>query len=303
MQHQSIFVGLGALALGALAGRVSIHAPSFEPAAPTVASTPITPEIERVTTLPNRRAPANPAVRVAGIQVQRPLARRSEFGGTSAFFDSDDNLRLALELDLSKVPMASQRQIVEFRAEGSELARFVDDRGTSLATKRAFGGPFELQSRVSEDGLGLLVTLLGNNAPDRAARTIEAEGKLAVLCAGQRAAETSEPIALTQGHALRIGALELKVGKTGPSEFDPARWALELVTDDDLGSVLSWTLVSDDGTATPLDVSMTWRMNQRTSLTLLAPHAVQRAAVRVERWTDAEVLEVPFAVVTGIAPQ
>ena len=303
MKQQTVFASLGALALGILAGRVSLEAPSFDSSPSTVASVPIAPEVQRSETLPSRRAPANPAIRVAGVQVQRPLERPSAFGGTSPFFGTDDCVRIALELDLERVQGAADKRVIELRTDASELTRFVDDRGTNLATKRTFGGPFDMQSRISEDGLGLLVTVLGNNAPERTAKTLEAEGRLAVLCAGQRTTETSDELGLVQGTHLQIGPFALKVGETGASEFDASRWAIEFITDDDLSPVIAWSLVTDAGEVVPLDVSMTWRMNQRTSVTLLAPRALERAKVRLERWTDAEVQNVPFSVITGLAPQ
>jgi hypothetical protein len=299
------FVAIGSLTVGGLVGRTTADLPSHSGPMTTAASVAVTspaPAAEvRVVPEPiGRREPAHPAVRVAGLQLQRPLTRPSEFGGTSAFFGSDDRVRLALEFDLTQVAGAAGKQVVEFQSDASRLTRFVDDRGTALVGDRSFGGPFDMQSRISEDGRGLLVTVLGNGVPERGARTIEAEGMLAVLCAGTRAIETSEAVKLTLGSKFTVGGIPFEVGETGAAQFDASRWSLELATDADLGAVLSWALVTAEGEVVALDESMTWVMNGRTSKTLVAPRAFEQAALRIERWTDAATVEVPFRVTTGV---
>ena len=243
------------------------------------------------------------AVKVAGLMVHRTLAREGDNGEELAFFGTFAKTRVALELDLARVPGAGQRHIVSLLPDSSVITRFVDDRGTDLAAEPSQNDLLEMLPRVSADGLGLQTVVASKIAPHPNATRVIVEGTLDLLCASDKTSADSAPVALEVGSTLSVGPLSFEVVSTGSSDWDPDKWNLELKTTDPLQSVISWSLVDESGAVIPLSESMTWSMNGTVQKTLVAPSPLAKASLRLELWTDGETISVPFSVSAGVGLQ
>lgn len=303
MRNASLLVALSGLVVGSVAGYFARAECCVEPE-PTRSALPVgaaqtdrsAPSVKVAKGSTERRANDGP-VEVAGLLVQRTLRRASEFGDVPAFFGTSESMRLALELDLSRVPAARGKKIVDLLVDRSTLTRFADDLDTDLTSESEFGGgPYEHSPNVSADGLGLCATIATNGRPHENASSIVAEGELAVLCASERATRTSASARLVEGAKLEVQPYSFVVTSVGPSDFDPNEWCLDLTTTDALDAVIEWALVTETGEVVALRESMTWTMNDRVQKTLVAPRAIEQAALRLELWADSAEILVPYRV-------
>jgi hypothetical protein len=243
----------------------------------------------------------DPAVQVAGLQVQRALTRAGDWGPDMAFFGSQSATAVVLEVDLARVADAGERLIVELLREESKVARFVDDQGTDLAAgfDETFG-PFDMQTQVSGDQLRIAAAVKTDTKPAAGATRLELEGTLALFCASEKEQVESEAADLAKGAQLAAGSYSFEVTGIGKPDWGDAEMAITLRTKADVGAITGWWIVTPDGEAVELDQTMTGRMLGVTDVTLNAPRKLARGALRVERWADGATLELPFSVKAGL---
>ena len=234
-------------------------------------------------------------VQVAGLMIHRTLQREGEHGEELAFFGTFHHTRVALELDLAKVADVGSRRIVSLLSDESTVTRFADDRGTDLKGDVDADDLYEMMPRTSKDALGLQTVVGSKTVPHPQATRVVVEGTLAVLAATETKTIASGLGPIEPGATLSLDGYTFEVVKTGPSDWDPDQWSIELKTSDSLRDVVQWSLVDADGTSIDLEESMTWQMNTTTQKTLLAPKKVEEGSLRIEAWADSEVLSIPYA--------
>jgi hypothetical protein len=243
-------------------------------------------------------AQSTPGFRVAGLQVNSPVhtgaapASDDAFGVELAFFGSFARTSVAVEL------ARGAGGIIGIDDERCRLARFSDDRGTDLAKKDAFPGPFEMP-RVSDDGRHLVFTVASETLPDPAATRLALGGVLALRVATEQETFVAEDVELVEGTRFTVGSFELEVTANGPSEWSDGH-SLTLSSRRDLTTIVSWSLVLDDGTELSLRPSMSMSGMGRWEQTLQLEREVARADLRIACWKDLQTLEVPFELSAGL---
>jgi hypothetical protein len=241
---------------------------------------------------------ATPGFRIAGIQVNSPVhtgvdpASDDTFGVQLAFFGTFARTSVAIELS------RDAGGIIGLEDGRCRLARFVDDRGTNLAKQDAFPGPFE-SSRVSDDGRHLVFAVHSDALPDPAASRLTLGGTLALRVATAQETFTAEDADLDEGASIEVGAFELEVRGNGPSEWGEG-YALTVASKRDLGLIVSWTLVLDDGTEVPLTPSMSMSGMGQWEQTLQLDREIEQADLRITCWKDMQVVELPFELSAGL---
>jgi hypothetical protein len=240
------------------------------------------------------------SVSIAGISIQRELAHGTEYGASLPFFGTQAVTRVALEMDLAKHPEGADLRIVSMVPESSTVSRFVDDLDTELTLEDSFGSLYEMNTNLSEDGLGLAV-FVGSavKTHPRASRLI-VEGSLALLCASEKGTITSDSAPLAVGSNLSVEGYEFELTSSGASDWEEGKWNFELKTTDSLDSVISWSLVTEDGEVIELGESMTWSSGDTINKTLTAPKEFAAGALQLEIWSDGQVLQVPYSLSSGI---
>jgi hypothetical protein len=85
----------------------------------------------------------------------------------------------------------------------------------------------------------------------------------------------------------------------GPSEWGDG-YALTVASKRDLGTIVSWALVMDDGTEVPLVPSMSMSGMGHWEQTLQLEREIEQADLRITCWKDLQVVELPFELSTGL---
>jgi len=239
-----------------------------------------------------------PGFRIAGIQVNSPVhtgadpASDDTFGVQLAFFGTFARTSVAIELS------RDAGGIIGLEDGSCRLARFADDRGTNLVKKDAFPGPFEL-SRVSDDGRHLVFSVASDALPDPVAARLSLAGKLALRVATAQETFTAEDVDLDEGARFGVGGFALEVRGNEPSEWGEG-YALTVASKRDLGTIVSWALVLDDGTEVELRPSMSMSGMGQWEQTLQLDREIEQAHFRITCWKDLQVVELPFEVSAGL---
>jgi hypothetical protein len=241
---------------------------------------------------------ATAGFRAAGLTINTPVhtgadpAAHDDFGVELAFFGTLARTSLAIEYRHEAGGM------LELDSEASRLERFTDDRGTDLANEDSPFGPFDTMARVSEDGRHLVFVVPSDALPAAGATGVSAAGVLAVRCGSQQEDVTSEPVALRAGAAFTVGGYRLTIRDVGPSQWGEGH-ALTLESRTELAAIDGWALVLPDGSEVAASPSMSMSGMGSWQQTLELDEPVERASLRITRWTDLRTVEVPFEVSAG----
>ncbi len=249
-----------------------------------------------------RAAPAAPRpvrstlgaeVRVVGLMVHAPT--RKEFNGQPqlAFMGSSARTRVALEVFL---PTGG---IIEVDREASSLETFRDDRGSDLLDGQGYGGPFEMMPDIHEDGRSVVVVVASETPVDAGAGRIDLEGALALQTASTRKVHVAQGVELAPDARFTAGPFEFEVKEVGPAEWGEG-WTFTIETDDNLASIIGWTVTDVAGQEHPAESFMTMSFNGTTQQTLRTEEVSGPVTVAIEAWDDARLVEIPFATHAGL---
>ncbi len=254
----------------------------------------------KLPTTPEPRTYGGGAISIAGVSAQRELAHGNEYGASLPFFGTQAMTRVALEMDLTKHAEGAGLRIVSMVSESSTVSRFFDDFDTELTLEDSFGSPYEMNTNLPEDGLGLTV-FVGSavKTHPRASRLI-VEGSLALLCASEKGTISSDQVSLVVGSTFSVEGYEFELTSSGANEWEEGMWNIELQTTGSLDSVISWSLVTEDGEVIELSESMTWSSGDTISKTLTAPMEYATGSLQLEVWSDGRVLQVPYSLSSGL---
>lgn len=234
------------------------------------------------------------AFRVAGVLAQRKLDMPSQFGSRMPFPGSNAQVRLAIEYT------SPTNDLIDWVHGECEITLFSDDRGTDLIDPDDAFGPFEMMPTLSEDKDKLAFILQSSKAISPGAGTIRAEGSIVLRRASERGTHRSKPVYLEPDAHVVCGPFDMEVTQAGPSQWSDG-WEVTLQTGDDLGSVIAWSFVDEQGTRIELSPSSsisgmgTWAQ----SLTLPAEPET-KGTLEMECWKDARSETVSFRVESGL---
>jgi hypothetical protein len=234
-----------------------------------------------------------PTVRVAGLMINGPTRIGDSQNEELAFRGSFAKTRLALELHYPK------GGLIDLQREGSTLVSFSDDKGTNLLTEDDFGGPFEMLPRISEDSRELLFVIGAKTLPNATAAQLRAQGSVRVMVADAKETHTSATLELVAGTPCEVGPFTFSVSSAGPSEWSEA-FSITLESKTDLSAIVRYALVDQDGNEIALQETMSMSGMGSWQQSLDCEKPVETAQLRIECWTEPEIVDVPFEVRTGL---
>ncbi len=260
---------------------------------------PLPESAAHASTKPRPIPSASGPVRVVGLTINTPVhtgadpASDDPFGVELAFMGSLERTRLALEFE------HAEGGILGIDDDACALDSFRDDRGTDLIKKDDPFGPFEMMSRVADDGRHLVFTIPSDVVPARGASRLFAEGTLAVQVAQRSETFTTDEISLAAGTEFTVGGFDFRVTQVGDAQWGDGS-EITLETKRDTVSIVRYALVSPDGTQHALEPSMSFSGMGSWQQGLRADEVPARGRLEIEVWQDLSIEKVPFQVETGL---
>jgi hypothetical protein len=200
--------------------------------------------------------------------------------------------------------------LIQFDAENSALAKFLDGKGNDMLTKPAnykgFGRiGFSMFPRVSSDGKACNIEISSPNLPAKGTTQLKVEGVVTMLCASSKKEHVVTNVALKNGTKVTCPELELTIDNVAKPDFGDDPLGLTLRSKKKLDSVAEVRFFKADGTEIKARRTGTSQMGILGDLTVEWSYNFSEkadvATVKIYTWSDLQKKKVPFSLDVGPA--
>lgn len=204
---------------------------------------------------------------------------------------------------LSLMIKGSDKTILDYDGEASEISSLIDDRKTNLR------GKMDLVPRIAEDGSAALAFLEGKKSVSPRAEALMAKGNLKFTVASKRAATRSKVVEAKSGSVLtidnRTAFTVMGVEIVKPEQgFDVGPFKVTLRIGREIPEVAQIRFYDGKGELIESKRRLKREWGSTGKMTVSLDYSLARQAekisIEVDRWTDMEEVTVPFDVKVGI---
>ena len=236
---------------------------------------------------------APPTVKCCGVSV---VAEHygDGFEALRPFQAFDDGVRVAFMVK------AAEGGLLSFDADGGSVTEFVDDKGTALLLKDKFKNGFGAFPKISEDGKAAVFTVEGTVPPAAGAKTATVKGTAVFRMASKQETVKGDPAAFKKGAVLPCGKLSVTVEKI---EASGGETSVTLKATENLDGIKEYRFLDAAGKVLKSESGGRSSFSFGSSRQYSVEWNVKGkpAALEFVRWTDMQVVKVPFAATVGIA--
>jgi len=199
--------------------------------------------------------------------------------------------------------------LIQFDAENSALAKFLDGKGNDMLTKPAdykgFGRiGFSMFPRISSDGKACSIEVSSPNLPAKGTTQLKVEGVITVLCASKKTEHVQTNVALKDGSKITCPELELTINNVAKPDFGDDPLGLTLRSKKKMDSVAEIKFFKADGSEIKARKTGTSQMGIFGDLTVEWNYNFSEkadvATVKIYIWSDLQKKKVPFSLDVGV---
>jgi len=184
--------------------------------------------------------------------------------------------------------------------EGSVLDSLVDDKGTDLIGKGAFGIGFGPFPKISEDGKAALWDITTKTQLDSAATSVTSKGTIHLQVATKKRKLKSSAIELAVGQAVDLEGYSFKISKVAKPSWGDGAVEVTLKTSKPASAMAGVQFFNGAGKSIETEPSGTSSSSfgkiGSYSYSFTLGKKPEKVVIELEEWEDMQTVEVPFEI-------
>lgn len=198
--------------------------------------------------------------------------------------------------------------IINLDRDTSSVKAFTDDKGKDLmaAESNSFSsGGIEMMPSISKDGTACLFEVKVPGTPTKGAANVKLAGELAFQVASKTEQLKSPKVAIKIGEKVTLGSITFEIQSIGkPTWSDQYNYSITLQSTDDLSTIKDLAFLDANGTPIKSSRGSTSSFGGMGKTQYSWEYQMndpgEHVIISATRWTDMQMVKLPFNVEAGI---